>query len=284
MRSRPSESESARPLFSKPVSHTLKHRNTMLFEAFSLKQASVLLLFLWCVFTSFSPAAAADPPASEPQLVLASGAGYKKMVNALVQQFTRSTGITVDRIYGNMGRVTTLAGQTGKVDMVIGDQTYLHGAGLPFAQELILGHGKLVLACPKGHTITSPDVLDDAGMQRIALPDASKAIYGIAAREYLTATGRLPAIKPRLIEVATVPQVFSYLTAGEVDLGFMNLTHALNVADKLGGYLVLNASKHKPILIMAGLLDGAPAPQAALSFLTFLATPQAKTIIQKHGL
>lgn len=237
-----------------------------------------------CTFIAGSPVFAASPQTSEHQLVLASGAGYKKMVNALVQQFSEATGATVDLIYGNMGRVTALASQTGKVDVVIGDQTYLHKTHLPFAQQLILGHGKLILACPKGHSVTSPDVLDDTAIQRIALPSTSNAIYGIAAREYLTSTGRLPDITPRLIEVATVPQVFSYLSAGEVDLGFMNLTHALNVADKLGGYIVLDAAKHNPIRIMAGMLTGSPAAEAARSFLAYLETPQAKEIIKKHGL
>jgi len=242
---------------------------------FRMRIALTAFVFLLC---SVSPMRADD------SLVLASGAGYKKMVNALTAAYEQETGRTVDRLYGNMGRVTALAEQSGRVDVVLGADDYLVGAGLKFSAKHLLGKGRLVLACPKGSICASVRALDDPDVKRIALPDTSKAIYGRAAREFLSSTDRLPGIKPRLVEVATVPQVFSYLVADEVDMGFLNLTHALHVKDKLGGYVLVPEETYKPIEIIAGELADCKKGSLVRDFFQFLDTPKAKGIIKDSGL
>lgn len=235
----------------------------------------IALLFISCCVGN----AFAEPP------VLAAGAGYKKMVNALAAAYSKRTDNRVDLIYGNMGRVTTLAKRSGQVDIVIGAESYLlETARLTFVRSELLGNGKLVLAFPIGSPFSSVADLDSPEVGRIALPDGTKAIYGRAARQFLTKTARLPGIKPCLTEVATVPQVFSYLATGEVDMGFLNLTHALNVKDKLGGYVVVNEVDYQPIRIIAGLLEDGKSTKKAEEFLQFLTTAEARTIIQDNGL
>ena len=218
-------------------------------------------------------------------VVLAAGAGYKKMVNALAEAYTNKTGKHLDLIYGNMGKVTTLAKESGKVDVVLGDSQYLlKKAALPVSAQTELGRGKLVLAFAKGSTFSTAADLDNPAAKRIALPDTSKAIYGKAAREYLKSTNRLPDIQPRLVEVATVPQVFSYLATNEVDMGFLNLTHALNVSDKLGGFVVLDVKDYAPISIIAAVLANAPDKEEAQAFLDFVQTAEAQAIVRANGL
>ena len=222
---------------------------------------------------------------ADGDVVLAAGAGYKKMVNALNSAYRAKTGKTLDLIYGNMGRVTTLAKESGKVDIVLGDQQFLlHRAALAVTEKTELGRGKLVLAFPKGSKFSKAADLDNSEAGRIALPDTSKAIYGKAARQYLTKTGRLPAIKPRLVEVATVPQVFSYLATNEVDMGFLNLTHALNVKDKLGGYVILDDKDYSPISIIAAVLTSSANKDEAQSFMEFVKTDEAQAIVRANGL
>lgn len=218
-------------------------------------------------------------------VVLAAGAGYKKMVNALYEAYRTKTGAQIDLIYGNMGKVTTLAKESGKVDIVLGDARFLlENAALDVTEKTELGRGRLVLAFAKGSKFSKVADLDDPEAKRIALPDTAKAIYGRATRQYLTKTGRLPGIQPRLVEVGTVPQVFSYLATGEVDMGFLNLTHTLNVADKLGGYEVLDDKDYAPISIIAGILANSPNKDGAAAFLDFLKTDEAQAIVRANGL
>lgn len=230
------------------------------------------------LFVSSATACLAD------NVVLASGAGYKKMVNALVAEYAQQTGNSVDLIFGNMARVTTLAKQGDKVGLVLGDTGFLEKADLPMKAMQELGRGKLVLAFAKSAKASTVEGLDASQITRVALPDGKKAIYGKAAREFLESSGRIPAIQPKLVEVSTVPQVFSYLATNEVDMGFLNLTHALNVADKLGGYVVVDESLYSPISIVVGVLANASQAKEQQDFLKFLNTPEAQAIVHKHGL
>ncbi|BDQ35610.1 molybdate ABC transporter substrate-binding protein [Pseudodesulfovibrio portus] len=236
------------------------------------------LVLALCFIALLAPTAQAD------DVVLASGAGYKKMVNALNAAYKQQTGHAVSLIYGNMARVTTLARESGEVGLVLGDEAFLDKAGLPIEKKLELGRGKLVLAFAKSSKFSRVEDLDDPQAGRIALPDTKKAIYGKAAREYLLTSGRLPGIQPRLVEVATIPQVFSYLNTNEVDMGFLNLTHALNVQEHIGEFVVIDESGYSPIRIIVGVLDTCSNRQQADEFLSFLQTPEAKAIIKKHGL
>lgn len=236
------------------------------------------------VLVVFTVGVLAPEAAFAQNAVVAAGAGYKKMVNALAAAYAEKTGRRPDLVYGNMGRVTALAMESGQVDLVLGDEAFLKSTPLVFSDTHELGRGKLVLAFPVNSAFSSVEALDDPAAKRIAMPEPAKAIYGKAARQFLEHSGRTPAIAPRLLEVATVPQVFSYLAAGEVDMGFLNLSYVLDVADKLGGYVVVDESAYSPIRIIAATLEGGANGEAARDFMAFLRTPEAKAIIEKSGL
>ena len=102
--------------------------------------------------------------------------------------------------------------------------------------------------------------------------------------QYLKNTGLYERLKDKLVMVATVPQVASYVVAGEVDMGFINGTHALAVQDSIGGWARAKEDKYAPIEIMAAVTPDAPHPDAVRSFLDFLGTDEAKAIIRAHGL
>lgn len=228
----------------------------------------------------------AAPPAfaDDGALVLASGAGYKKMVNALVEEYSSQTGRHVDLVYGNMAQVTSQARTSGKVDLVLGAEFFLGDGSIDAAATHKLGRGRLVLAWPKGKGNPSSESLTSAQTMRIALPNTKHAIYGKAALEYLQRTGIYEQIRQKLVEVATVPQVYAYLAADEVDLGFLNLTHALNVRDTLGGFVELDGQFYDPIRIVVCELRSPPHPDAANDFLRFLKSGKAVEIVRANGL
>ena len=71
---------------------------------------------------------------------------------------------------------------------------------------------------------------------------------------------------------------------GEVDLGFINLTHAMKIKKKIGSYVLVDESAYSPILIVAGELADPPHPAAVQELLSYLASDRAKAIIKNHGL
>lgn len=217
-------------------------------------------------------------------LTLAAGAGYKKLVTELCTAFTGKTGITVEQIYGNMGQVTAQAKMSGMVDVIVGDKTYLDGTDLKFAAEDEIGRGKLVAVVAKGVSLTEIGQIAEPAIKRIAMPDAKKAIYGRAGTEFLTASGLMDKVKDKLLVVATVPQVSAYVTSGEVEVGFINLTDALAIKDQVAKVIPIDEKLYSPILIVAKHLADLPHADAAKRFAEFLKTDAAKAIAEKHGL
>ena len=222
------------------------------------------------------------PALAENTLLIASGAGYKTVVEALAVAYAKESGATVERIYGNMGQIVGQAQNSGKVDLVVGEDSFLRASTLSLADATALGKGRLVMAWPMGKS--QPADLTSAKIGRIAIPDATLAIYGKAAMEYLSNSGQYEALKDKLVVVGTVPQVFTYLSTGEVDAGFLNLTQAMAVAKQLGGYIEMDEKFYKPIAIACIRLQTSPNSAAAKDFARFLQTEEARAILKAHGL
>ena len=237
-------------------------------------------------------ALAADPAG----LLLMAGAGYKRPVEALCADFTRETGIPVERSYGNLQQIFAQARASGRVDVLIGDADFIdHAKDLSLPQRQTLGQGKLVLAWRRKllgrrspDPITDP-VRDLPEMQSITLPNPQQAIYGRAAEQWLKAKGLWAPLQDKLKIVQTVPQVSAYLTSGQIDAGFLNLTEVLAVKGQLGGYLELQpgAGSYAPIDIVAAFPEQTAQPETAASrarFAQFLQSAQAQEILRRAGL
>jgi molybdate transport system substrate-binding protein len=222
-------------------------------------------------------AVAADP------LLVAAGAGYRKPVLELLDAFGKETGQPAEGIFGNMKQIETQTRQNDRVLLMIGDRAYLEP--LAIAEHFVpLGQGRLVLITPPGRKLASLDELRAPAIRRIAVPDRNKAIYGKAAFACLQQLGLLPDLETKLLEVATVPQVSVYVTTGEVDAGFVNLTEALADAPRLGGSLAAPASCYAPIEISVGQVIGRAPTPAVRAFLDYLGTPAARRLLERHGL
>lgn len=233
-----------------------------------------IILSLLVLLASFS--------ASGDALLVAAGAGYKKPLTEVSAAFTEASGIAVDGAFGNMQQVLAQVRHSGRVDLVVGEQGFLAKSGL-FERFEPLGTGRLVLAYA-GRRLAGYQALADPAAERIALPDPKKAIYGIAATQFLTRSGLLPQVEDRLLTLATVPQVSAYLIAGTVDAGFINITDALGIAEKIAGFDEIPAALYDPPVIALGFPKDRPTSAAAQAFADYLASPPARAIFSKHGL
>ena len=233
-------------------------------------------LLALCLFAALS--LQADP------LAVAAAKGYKKPMMTLFKRFEAAQGITVTPVFGNMRQVIAQTRLSGKVSIVVGDRDFLERSQLDVASFVALGNGRLVLAYPKGRPLKSIGAIADEKVAKIALPDPKKAIYGRAAMQYLQHSGLAERVEKRLLVVGTVPQVSSYLIAGEIDAGFINLTDALAVRDKIGGYLEADPKTYDPIRIVCAVVAGHENDPETKAFIAFLETPEARTILKDAGL
>lgn len=218
-------------------------------------------------------------------LLVAGFAGYKRPVSELSQQFEKVTNNKVDLFYGNMAQVLAQTSQSDDVSLVIGDLSFLKQAKkVSFSHFIPLGDGTLVLAYAKGKSLDSPQQLLSEKFTRIALPDTKKAVYGIAAHEFLSVGELDKKLKNKLMEVSSVPQVSSYLISGEVDAGFINMTEALAIQDKIGGYIEIDHQTYSPIYIAAAVVKGHENNAAVKAFQNYLNSDAAHKALQGAGL
>ncbi|MBI9112911.1 molybdate ABC transporter substrate-binding protein [Maridesulfovibrio ferrireducens] len=238
-----------------------------------INQLFLILLLVLCV-----------PAAAQAKIVIASGAGYRSLVDDLTASYTKDTGNQVERIYGNMSRVTAQASVSGAVDMVIGDLGFLEKAQLDFKTTDKIGNGKLVVIFPKGSAFNGEADLLASKVTRIALPDTKRAIYGKAALQYMRSKGIYDKIESKLLIVATVPQAASYVIAGEVDYALINLTHARKISKSIGGFSLIDENTYSPISIVIGQLKSSTNKKECDTFLKFLKTDKAQKITASHGM
>jgi molybdate transport system substrate-binding protein len=241
------------------------------------KGKAALLVLVFGIFTGTT--------VSAQTLMIASGAGYKKPVTEVMESFKKETGIKTDAAFGNIQMVASQAKQTGEISCIIGDKKFLAALGstVTFTGYQTIGKGILVLAYRKGVSIEKPEDMVSDRVKSIFMPQNKKAIYGIAATEALKAYGYTSGLAGKITEVATVPQVVSYLLTGEADAGFINLTEALANKGKLGGYLLIPGDKYTEILIVAGVVKGFEEKPETKKFLDHLQTKGAKQIFEKYG-
>ncbi|WP_051261786.1 molybdate ABC transporter substrate-binding protein [Desulfovibrio inopinatus] len=248
------------------------------------------LLIAFLLLASVSTAFAEDT------LTIAAGAGYKQLVTALCKAYVEDGHPLPQQVFGNMGQVIAQSKQSGVIDLVIGDKRFLDNSDLSWSNEEAVGRGKLILAVAKGVSIdgikevkvidaaSGKSVLTNPAVKRIAMPDTKKAIYGRAASQFLEKTGLGKDVESNLLVVGTVPQVSAYVISGEVDLGFINLTDALAIADKAEAIIPVDESLYAPIQIIAKTLASSPNPDAAATFDQFLKSDTARAIVAKQGL
>ena len=220
---------------------------------------------------------------SAESLKIAAGAGYKKPLMDVLKVY-ELTHPKIDAMFGNMAQVFAQAKQ-GEVSLLIGDKKFLEKQKeVVFSRYQTIGYGKAVIAYAQGVKLSKVEDLQASSITKIALPDTTKAIYGIAGMEFLKNSQLYDVIKDKVLIVATVPQVTTYVITHEVDVGIVNLTAALDAKDKIGGYLEIPASLYTPIEIVAGSLDTCSKNKECTDFVVFLNSDSAKEIFHRYGL
>ena len=230
-------------------------------------------------------------------LLIMAGAGYKRPVEALCAAFTQASGLVVERSYGNLQQIFAQAKASGWVDVLVGDASFIDKAqDLALPRRIRLGQGILTvawrskLAVPAGlNGLVGLRELLAAPQYSVAMPNPQQAIYGHAAMQLLQAQGLWDGLQNRMKVVSTVPQVSAYLTSGDVDLGFINLTEALAAKDQLGGFIQLPSGdgSYTEVAIVAAMPEQSNSPEALVNiqkFALFLETPVARGILRGAGL
>ena len=92
--------------------------------------AAALALLLFCPATLVL---------AEDGLMIAAGAGYKRLGEQACAAFTAQSGIQVQQVFGNMGQIVPQVKENGNFDFILGDKSHLETTDLAFSGELVIG-------------------------------------------------------------------------------------------------------------------------------------------------
>lgn len=222
-------------------------------------------------------------PSQADEATLAAGAGFRRPLAELAAAYEARSGHKILQVYGHLGQVIAQARESDRIGIVCGDRAVIQNArGVSFQRMARLGQGKLVVAFRRGLTLSAAAEVARSDIRRIGIPDQANAIYGKAGRQFLDRAQLAASVDPRLIAVATVPQVTSYIASGELDAGFVNATDAIGAGSTIGGFVEVDAALYDPVEVSCGIRAGGSA--AADGFAAFLEASEARVITTRYGL
>ncbi|OOV87938.1 molybdate ABC transporter substrate-binding protein [Oceanospirillum linum] len=129
-------------------------------------------------------------------------------------------------------------------------------------------------------------VLHSGTFQHLSLPNPVNAPYGLAAQQLLSKKGlwRTLEAQKRLIRTGNVRQTLFQVVSGAAPMGFIALSQAHHpvIAGK-GSLWVPDPSLYPPIIQQGVVLARSQQPQAALRFMHWLQSQQARALIAASG-
>ena len=142
---------------------------------------------------------------------------------------------------------------------------------------------KLVVVVPANTSvaIANLDALSSADVKRIALANPESVPVGSYAKQALEAAGSWDKLKDKYISTTNVRQSLDYTARGEVDAGFVYLTDALVMPNRVK--IAFEVPFATEILYPIAAVKGNGNENGARDFIAYLKTEMAQKILQKYG-
>lgn len=232
--------------------------------------------------------AATAPTTAQADVSVTTGAGYIPLVKQVVSACRADVQGNITESYGgNLGQMLAQVSSGSGVNVVITDAATLDVLRTPvkFSLRERLGDTPLMLVWRKGLDLKRPEDLARDDVKRIVHPDVRAAVYGRAGAEWIKSRDETfrATIEPRLMQVAGVPQVISFVLRAEADAGFVNRLAANKNRAELGGMMEIKDG-YTPITMTAAVVDGAENDPAVRSFLGCLESQKVSGILEKAGI
>ena len=142
---------------------------------------------------------------------------------------------------------------------------------------------KLVVVVPANSNvaIANLDGLDSADVKRIALANPESVPVGSYAKQALEAASLWDKLRDKYISTTNVRQSLDYTARGEVDAGFVYLTDALVMPNRVK--IAFEVPSAAEILYPIAAVKGNGNENGARDFIAYLKTETAQKILQKYG-
>ena len=247
---------------------------------------------LWCCFVLHGAAAATA--------TIASASNFRMAMDELTVLFTQRYPYQLRHSYASSGVLFNQISHGAPFDVFLSADSHypitLADNGMAVAESrFTYAEGKLVLVSSKpltGGTVVDRGtitaalnaVFGNGGKVAIANPDI--APYGIAAKQALSYLELWRNNQSKLVRATNVGQSFQFVATGNAAIGFAALSQLQRPQHKAIAalhYWPIPGHWYQPIRQQAILLQSAGNNPAAIAFMDFLTTDDAKAVIQRHG-
>jgi molybdate transport system substrate-binding protein len=125
------------------------------------------------------------------------------------------------------------------------------------------------------------ETLKKGAFTKIAIANPVAAPYGAAAIEVMRAIDVYDALTPKIVQGNNIAQTFQFVDTENAELGFVALSQLYGHSE--GSRWVIPATYYSAIRQDAVLLKTGENNYAAIAFMQFLKSLNARGIIQKYG-
>ena len=230
---------------------------------------------------------AAGPGAMAAQTRVAVAANFSEPAKQIAARFKARTGHDAILSFGSSGQFYAQIANGAPFDVLLSadrerpEAAEAQGFGV-VGSRFTYAVGRLVLySRTPGLVDPKGTVLATGKFEKLAIADPKLAPYGVAAVEVLRKRGVYDALRPRLVQGASITQTYQFVDTGAAELGFVALSQVVAVAG--GSRWVVPAKDHTAIDQQAVLLKVGADKPAAKAFLKFLKTAEARAIIRRYG-
>lgn len=255
-------------------------------------RAAVLLLAAQTLIGSVRAADSADHTTGSRKLSIAAAANLVYVLDALNAAFRgKNQSVSINVALGASGSLVAQIRHGAPYDVFLSaDRTYpqsLIDSGDADAKSLMtFAHGELVLWTnkPDLKLSTLDAVLRDPAVKKIAIANPQTAPYGRAAKQVLEHLGAWTTVQPRIVFGENIAQTAQFVETGNADIGFVALSLLMAPQMKSrGSQLRVSADWYDPLAQAAVLTRRGVNNDAARQYLAFLASDEARAILQKFG-
>lgn len=227
------------------------------------------------------------PAARAAETQVAVAANFTEPAKEIAAAFRARTGNTAMLSFGSSGQFYAQMAHGAPYEVFLSadaerpqaaEREGLGVAGTRFTYAV----GRLVLySKTPGLADRGETALKAGRFAKLAIADPAAAPYGAAAVETLTRLGLYSAVKPRIVQGASIAQAYQFVDSGAADLGFVALSQVINAPG--GSRWIVPEADHAPIAQQAILLQPGRDSAAAKAFLAFLKSREAVAIVRKYG-
>lgn len=224
-------------------------------------------------------------PALAAETNVAVAANFTGSAKEIAEAFKARTGHTAVLSFGSTGQFYNqitqdapfqvfLAADDRRPAQLVGDGLGVEGSVFTYAV------GKLVLWSKDADAVKGEETLKNGTFQKISIANPIAAPYGAAAIETMKALGVYETLQPRIVQGNSIAQAFQFIDTGNAEVGFAALSQTIG---KGGSTWHVPQDLHEAIKQDAVLLKKGADNEAAIAFMQFLKSAEARVIIEKYG-